>query len=279
MAEHVYELYADDDVQPGPVPAEVLQYFRRKDLKIGFDHRDVWNQEHDFAFTAAKVMRRDVLDALHDELAKAIEQGMPFKAFTKSIEPRLKALGWWEPQEVEDPKLGGTVTINPPARLRTIFNTNMRTARAVGQYDRIQRTKKTRPYLLYQVGPSAKHREQHLAWHGLLLPADDAFWKVAFPPNGYGCKCSVRSVSQREADRLERDGVLAPNPEPVLDDEGVPTGHVIEKRVPVVTKAPDLPIVPYLNTRTGVVTFGPEGIHPSFARPPGEARKRALQGV
>lgn len=270
---------ADRDIRPGPVPAEVLRYFKQKDLKIGFDHRDVWNEEHDWAFSAAKIMRLDVLDMLHDEVTKAIEQGMPFKEFAKSIEPRMKALGWWEPHDVVDPETGKAVTVNPPARLRTIFATNMRTARAVGQWDRIQRTKRTRPYLLYQVGPSARHRDQHLGWHGVLLPADDAFWKVAFPPNGYGCKCSVRSVSQSEADNLEQNGVLAPNPEPVLDDEGNPTGHVVEKRVPVITKAPDLPLVPWVNNRTGGVEYAPEGIHPSFARTPGEARKRALQGV
>jgi uncharacterized protein with gpF-like domain len=278
MDEHLYELFADEDVTPGPIPAEVLTYFRRKGLKVGFDHRDVWNEEHDFAFTAAKVMRRDVLDALHDEVTRAFEQGLPFVAFAKGIEPRMKALGWWEPHDVVDPNTGKAVTVNPPARLRTIFQTNLRTARAVGQYDRIQRTKKARPYLLYQVGPSARHREQHLAWHGLLLPVDDPFWKVAFPPNGYGCKCSVRTVSSREADRLERDGVLAPNPAPVLDDEGNPTGHVVDKRVAVVRTAPKLPLVPWQNARTGKVEYAPAGIHPSFARTPGEARVRALQG-
>lgn len=181
------DLFADRDVKAGPVPAEVLAYWRAKKLTVGFDHRDVWNEEHDYAFSAAKIMRFDVLAAMQQELDRAIRDGVPFEQFKQNVEPRMRALGWWETHEVSDPKTGDTATVNPPARLRTIFQTNMRTARAVGQYARIQRNKRARPYLLYQLGPSIKHREEHVAWHGLLLPVDDPFWGYAFPPNGHGC--------------------------------------------------------------------------------------------
>jgi uncharacterized protein with gpF-like domain len=270
-----YELFKDDDIKPGPVPADVLKYWRDKKLKVGFHYLDVWNEEHDAAFTVAKVMRKDVLGALQSELDRAIEEGVPFVEWRKEIEPRMRALGWWEPHEVRDPKTGKRATVKPPLRLRTVFQTNMRTARAVGQLERIERTKKTRPYLLYQVGPSARHREQHLAWHGLLLPVDDDFWAFAFPPNGWGCKCSVRAVTGREADRLEKEGVLAPNPEPILDEDGNPTGHVKDTRVPVVTEAPRLRLMPWVNPRTRKTEYVPEGIDPGFHHRPGEGRKRA----
>ena len=39
---------------PGPVPREALDYFRAKDLRPGFDYRDVWGSEHAHAFTVAK---------------------------------------------------------------------------------------------------------------------------------------------------------------------------------------------------------------------------------
>jgi len=268
-------LLKDDDIKPGPVPSEVLKYWRDKRLKPGFSYLDVWNEEHDYAFTAAKVMRRDVLGALQGELDRAVEEGVPFVEWKKEIEPRMRKLGWWEPHEVRDPKTGKLAKVDPPMRLRTIFETNMRTARAVGQWERIERNVKTRPYLLYQVGPSARHREQHLAWHGLLLPADDDFWGFGFPPNGWGCKCFTRSVSKREADKLEKEGVLAPNPEPEVDDDGNPTGHVKNVRVPVQTEAPRLKLLPFVNPRTGATEFVPEGIDPGFNRAPGEGRQRA----
>jgi uncharacterized protein with gpF-like domain len=256
-------LLADRDIRPGPPPVEVLRYWRAKGLKVGFNYRDVWREEHDFAFTAAKVMRHDVLGAMQEELDRSFDEGVPFAKFTKNVEPRMRELGWWDTQEVTDPQTGKVVEVHPPSRLATIYETNMRSARAVGQYDRIQRQKDSRPFLLYQVGPSARHREQHLAWHGLLLPVEDDFWTYAFPPNGWGCKCHVRTVGEREYVTLVRDGVLGPTPQPVLDDEGRPTGHVLNQRVAVVTKAPSVPLVL-------------QGIDPGFDKKPGEGRRAAL---
>lgn len=263
-------------VSPGPVPADVLVYWRKKDLKPSFSYLDVWAEEHDASFAAAKIMRIDVLEAMRDELGRAIRDGVPFDQWKAQIEPRFKALGWWGEHDVTDPQTGKVAKVNPPRRLARIYDTNMRTARAVGQWDRIQRTKKTRPYLLYFVGPSERHRPEHLAWHGLLLPADDPFWQTHFPPSAWGCKCGVRSVSSREADSLEKNGLLAPDAEPVLDDNGNPTGHVVNRRIEVRREAPPIELVPWQNKRTGQVELVPKGIDPGFARPPGQARAAAL---
>jgi uncharacterized protein with gpF-like domain len=271
------ELFADRDVAAGPVPAEVIAYWKKKKLAVGFSYLDVWNEEHDHSFTAAKIMREDVLLAMQEELDRAFTNGLPFEEFAKSAEERFKALGWWDEHEVQDPQTGRVVTISPPHRLWRIYETNMRTARAVGQLDRIERQKKAFPYLLYQVGPSEKHREVHLGWHGVLLPVDDPFWNYAFPPNGWGCKCHVRSVTKLEYKKLEDKGVMAPEREPVLDDDGKPTGHKVDKRIPVQTKAPKLDFRPFKNPRTGKTDFVPDGIDPGFHHRPGEGRELALQ--
>lgn len=270
-------LDADRDIKPGPVPRDVLDYWRKKRLKPGFDYRDVWGAEHDTAFTAAKVMREDVLAVMQEELDIALEQGRPFAAFKRSIAPRMKSLGWWDEQEVEDPKTGDVVRVKPPQRLKLIFDTNMRASRAVGQWDRVQTGAKQRPYLLYQVGPSLRHREQHLAWHGVLLPVDNPFWTYAFPPNGYNCRCAVRSVSKTEYSRLVDAGTIAGQPEPILDDDGYPTGHVRQTKTPVITKAPRVPLVPWTNARTGETILVRKGIDPGFDKRPGEGRDAALK--
>jgi len=276
----VHELFKlDADIKPGPVPAEAIAYWRAKGLKPGFSYKDVFGQEHDYAFTAAKIMREDVLVALQEELGRAIEQGVPFAQWKKQIEPRMTALGWWQPHDVQDPKTGKTKRVDPPSRLEKIFKTNMRTARAAGQYERVQRNKKTRPFLLYLLGPtgsSGKHREAHIAWHGTLLPVDDPFWEFAYPPNGYFCRCYVRTVSQREADTLDAEGVLAPNPVPILDKDGNPTGHVEQTKTPVIRVAPVVPLIPWHNDRTGVTEFVPKGIDPGFHHTPGRNRELAL---
>jgi uncharacterized protein with gpF-like domain len=266
---HEHELFRDSDVKRGPVPKEVIAYWREKGLKPSFSYKDVWGLEHHFAFAAAKVMRMDVLNALQDELDNAIKQGVPFEQFKRDIEPRMQRLGWWEPHTVQDPKTGELARVDPPRRLKLIYDTNMRTARAVGQWERIQRTKALRPYLLYLTGPAIRHREQHLAWHGLLLSVDDPFWQAHFPPNGYNCHCYVRTVSQREYDSMET--VQRPR----VDEDGKTTGEL--EAVPVVREAPKVKLVPWKNDRTGEVEFVPEGVDPGFAHRPGEGRRRALE--
>ena len=234
---------------PGPVPREALEYFRAKDIRPGFDHRDVWRQEHASAFTAAKAMQLDVLDDLRDTVDSALAEGKTYRRFAAEITPTLQRKGWWGRKEVIDPETGETreVELGSPRRLKTIYSTNMRTARAAGQWGRIQRTKATHPYLIYELGPSEEHRPEHAAWAGTLLPADDPWWRTHFAPNGWGCKCRQRQVSRREAERLGG-----------------------------VTARPASSTVEWTNKRTGETARIPRGIDPGWDTNPGLERQRLL---
>ncbi len=193
-----------------PEPAaEALAFFRNKGWLQGFDYRDVWRAEHTVAFTVAKAMELDVLAAIRHEVDKALSEGVTFARFKHELQPTLERMGWWGRASRTDPVTGQTATVQTatvqlgsPARLRTIYRTNLRTARAAGQWARIERTRETtHPYLIYRLGPSRRHREQHVAWNGLMLRADDPWWQSHYPPNGWGCKCRVRQVSNAEASR------------------------------------------------------------------------------
>ena len=115
-----------------------------------------------------------------------------------------------------DPKTGKKTEAQPgsPHRLKVIDDTNLRTARAAGQWQRIEETKEVSPYLLYETVPSLKHREQHLAWAGLVLPVDDPLWHTHMPPNGWGCKCRVRPITQSQTKRrgVSHTPALTPTP-------------------------------------------------------------------
>ena len=174
--------------------------------------------------------------------------GTTFRDFSRQLTPTLQKLGWWGRKEAVDPLTGKKrlVQLGSPRRLRTIYRANLRTARAAGQWDRAQRTKRALPYLLYQLGPSEEHREEHVAWAGTLLPIDDPWWTTHMPPNGWGCKCRVRQVSRREAQR--RGGV---------------------------TKRPPLRRREWVNKRTGEVEKVPEGIDPGWDTNPGKIGRAA----
>lgn len=118
-----------------------------------------------------------------------------------------------------------------------VYDTNLRTAHAAGQWDRVQRTKKALPYLKYELGPSKEHRKQHVQWNQLLLPADDPFWNTHYPQNGWGCECRVRQISNIEYERIKGKSGL---------------------------KAPEITRREWTNKRTGEIMDVPEGIDPGW---------------
>lgn len=233
-----------DAPKPGPVPKEALDFFRKKKLKPSFKYTDVWQQEHTFAFTVAKITERGILKTVRDSIESAIADGKTLEDWKKEITPTLQQSGW--KKHVTD--------ANEPSRLRTIFETNMRMARAHGQHERIQRTKKILPFLKWELGPSKEHNPQHVEWSKMQpLPVDDPSWKYRTPPCKWGCKCHLRQISRRETDKLGGPG-----------------------------ESPDLVMVPFdIDGRKGEA---PEGVDPEFSYPKDGAGREeslndALQGA
>lgn len=241
---------------PAQAPQDAIEWFGSKKLKPQFDYRDVYREEHAYAFVVAKVMQMDVLQSIYDELNKALKDGQTFQQFKNNLIPTLQKQGWWGEKEELDPytQKRRVVRLGNPRRLKTIYRVNTRTARAAGQWQRIERTRKSHPYLVYELGASREHREQHVRWAGILLPSNDPFWQTHYPPNGWGCKCRVRQVSQREYERLKA------------------TGRYL-------TEAPAINRKEWINKRSGEVHQVPEGIDPSFDTNVGTARQQHIQNL
>lgn len=227
-------------------PEEALAYFRQKGYRLGFDYRDVWQQEHQAAFTVAKAMQIDLLAEIRGFVDAALADGTTLATFQKELMPRLVKRGWWGRQELVDPDDGESklVQLGSPRRLEVIYDTNLATAYSEGQWERIQRNQELFPYLEYVRTASVNPRHTHLAYAGLVLRADDAFWQSHLPIKEWGCKCSVIQHTQR-----------------MLDREGLTVG-----------KAPPEVMRTVVNKRTGEVMQVPTGVHPAFNYPPGGRR-------
>lgn len=179
----------------GLAPEDAVNFFKDKGYKIGFDYRDVWNKEHQTAFTVAKGMQLSILDTLKTGIDRAIKDGVPFAEFQKSIKPALIAQGWWGKVPMTDPKTGETKIIDISAsRLKKIYDTNLRTSHSEGQWQRILDTKDMLPYLIFQGCLSSRSRPEHCALTGSTYPVDDAVWGYLMPPLAFNCKCRVRQV-------------------------------------------------------------------------------------
>lgn len=262
---------------PGPPPADALAYFRAKRLRPAFSWLDVWREEHATAFTVAKLLQADLLDEVRASLDAALAAGQTFEQWRQALEPLLRERGWWGVQDVTDPDTGEVIEaeLGSPRRLRLIFNTNLRTAHAAGQWARIERTRDSHPYLLYSLGPAREHRLQHVGYAGTLLPVGDGWWRTHMPPNGWGCKCRVRQVSEREAARLRTHGMPDAAAAPIRDEQGNLTGRRSARTVPIKEAPPAEGTREFVNRRTGEVTRVPEGIDPGWDYNPGQVARQA----
>lgn len=228
---------AEPEYQSVP-PREAIDHFRAKGYIFGFDWRDVDAAEHLAAFTVAKAMRLDILADIREAVDAAIADGSTFAAFQQRLEPVLRRKGWWGRREMVDPKTGirRIIQLGSPRRLRTIFDTNLRTSTARGLWERIERTRDWMPYLRYVATLDSRTRPDHAQWHGTVLPVDHPWWRTHFPPNGWHCRCTVMQLGERD---LERYGYRV-SPEPAARTRS------------------------WVNKRTGETAAVPVGIDPGF---------------
>lgn len=226
---------------------EAVSYVADKQVTQGFSYLDVWREEHQRAFTVAKMMSDDLLAFMQLQIKEAVAQGLPFLDFQKAVQPKLMQAGWWGKADLQDPKTGEIkkVQLGSPRRLKLIYDQNMRTAAARQtwlDYEDVDAI----PYLRYELGPSREHRPEHVKWQGLVLPKNDPFWTKAMPPNGYGCKCFVIGVTDRD----------------------------LQQRGWSVSESPKLQPQLYVNKRTGEREMGYVGIQAGFAYNVGAVSER-----
>lgn len=222
------------DVAYGSLPfAEQIAFFKRKLNLPTQSWADIYQHEHDWAFVVAGANRDAIVADFRKAVEKAITEGMTLAQFRKDFDAIAARHGW--------DYNGGR-----DWRSRVIYETNLNTSYAAGRWQQLQEA----PYWQYQHADWVTHpRPQHQAWDGLVLSKDDAFWQTHFPPNGWGCNCSVRGLWARDLKRLGKS-------------------------------APDVaPQVQWLDREIGQrSTLGPrqvrvpEGIDPGFEYAPGKAR-------
>ena len=172
----------------GPLPKAAIDWLR----KLGVDSkksRAWWDSSARRAFRIAGMTRERLLAHFKDSLTAALERGESFETWRKGARAMLTKAGWLDPEH------------GKPARLALIHAMNVRTAASVGQWERVEESRRELPYLLYELGPvTTKHREEHEVFDGLVLPVDDPWWREHLPPRGFNCKCRVRALTETEAE-------------------------------------------------------------------------------
>jgi SPP1 gp7 family putative phage head morphogenesis protein len=174
---------------------EAISFLRRR-LALPADRWLELVREMDAAATdRARGMSDALVKAILEAVLNAVAQGDTFETFLADYDAAVRRHGFAAEGDVE--------TRN---RAQLAFRIMTAQAYAAGRWRQIQRLKAVRPYLRYvHVDPALTQRwsrEEHAAWHGLVLPVDDPWWLTHYPPNGWNCRCYVQSLSPRDMERF-----------------------------------------------------------------------------
>lgn len=172
-------------VEYRPLPFdEAIELFRGKVVLTRAQYDQLADEVKIRAFTVARIAEADIILDVYGAVERALVEGLSFEAFQETLD--LAALGW----------VGES-----PHRLDTIFRTNIMTMYQAGHYRQQMEVVAERPYWQYVATMDIRTRPLHARMHGIVLPANHDFWNRNYPPNGFNCRCTVISLSDREVER------------------------------------------------------------------------------
>lgn len=239
------------ELKPLPPRDAIAALFARGGrLEPSFAWQDVWQDIHATEFTVAKSAGFDILGDIFDGVMEHLAKGKTLQSFVSELTPVLQAKGWWGKQPAFDPVSGETrwSQLGSIRRLQTIFDVNMRVSYAAGHWASFERNKAARPFLRYvHLENQENPRLLHHLWHNTVLPVDHPWWNTHACPNGWNCHCTLQALSQRDIERLQREGEVFK------------------------FEAPTIETVAYVNKRSGQTLYVPKGIDPGWAYNPGKA--------
>jgi SPP1 gp7 family putative phage head morphogenesis protein len=153
---------------------EAIEFFRDKTVMTAAEYEalvaEVGEYAASMAFSVSRIASADLLQDLHGEVLKAIEEGETFWDFREGIDGTMERLGWQG---------------MAPYRLDNIFRTNIQGAYNVGRHKQMKAIADRRPYWEYDAVNDTHTRPSHLAHDGKIYRHDHPFWHTWYPPNGY----------------------------------------------------------------------------------------------
>lgn len=180
----------------GVKPDAAIEFWRAKTAMTEKEALALAEGERWRAFWVAGLTRHDQIQCVYEAIGKALENGETLADFKQRIMSVIQSQGWND------------------HRIETIFRTNIQQAYSAGRYAKMQGVKNSRPYWQYIAVMDKSVRPSHAILHEKIYPADHEFWAANYPPNGFRCRCGVRTLSARQ---VEKQGLTVETAPPQPD--------------------------------------------------------------
>lgn len=179
----VYEIISEDATFQ-----EALNFLKKKAVIQYSDFKKMSDKYNNLAFSVKGYTSLDILNKFLTELQTAIKTGSTKEAFRETMNGFLAENGY---------------TGLTPYHSDMIFRQNILTAYSVGHYESMTDPDviSRRKYWQYQTAGDGNVRESHATMDGRVYPADSDIWDTWYPPNGFGCRCIVVSLTPEQVER------------------------------------------------------------------------------
>lgn len=179
-----FDLPEPEIIMEGVTPDAALEFWQWRAKLTDEEAKALGEGARHRAFYVSGLARHDLVMLVSDGMEEALKNGETLEGFKERIAEAIRTQGWHD------------------YRVENIFRTNMQTAYAAGRYKKMLAVKKSRPYWQYMAIMDRRVRPSHAILNGMVYPADHEFWKTNYPPNGFRCRCGVRTLSERQVKRM-----------------------------------------------------------------------------
>lgn len=184
MAKKSIELPPWEIIAEPVTPDAALEFWKQR-AKLTDEEAKALGEDAKFrAFYVTGLAKHDLVQLVSDGIEEALKNGETLADFKKRIAEAIQTQGWHG------------------YRVENIFRTNVQTAYSAGRYRKMQSVKASRPYWQYMAVMDNRVRPSHAVLNGKVYPADHAFWETNYPPNGFRCRCGVRTLSERQVKKM-----------------------------------------------------------------------------
>lgn len=172
-------------------------------------YRKLSNESKMKAFGVSGIAKGTELEAVFNALGAAIEGKINFDQFREQCRTIFERRGW---------------TGKGAWRVDNIFRTNVQAAYMAGRWKQASAASALRPYGQYSAVGDKRTRPTHIAVNGVVYPLDHPFWDTWWPLNGFLCRCSVKTLSERQVKKqgleVKTEDITGTLVEPVDPDTG-----------------------------------------------------------
>lgn len=196
MAKKPLELPAPEIIAEPVAPDAAIEFWKQRAKLTDEEAKALGEGVKHRAFYVTGLAKQDLVQLVSDGIEEALKNGETLADFKARIAAAIQAQGWHD------------------YRVENIFRTNMQTAYSAGRYKKMQAVKASRPYWQYIAVMDKRVRPSHAILHEKVYPADHEFWATNYPPNGFRCRCGVRTLSARQ---VEKKGLTVETEMPKAD--------------------------------------------------------------